>query len=259
MDEVFYFYDQPCSRSGKGRRKRKVVDDPYGFSSSASTYFHADDDDRSSDLDSGHSLLPDIKSAVSLMKQQLLDGQFGHHEDLQRLIFEEARLTAPDLLARLEMYLSSFVEVKPSIPTSLRNDLSSGWTELIANVRYNVREWQCLKIHDTQETETIARRQIRRETASGIELNMKAANKTSYIADDVESHACLGKDLTNIGSGRKSLSGGGGHPSNFTGTVEVGEKKKPQTSVLKVAMKPKSHAQLSLCSSRSGIKGFNTG
>lgn len=256
MDEVLYFYDQPCSRSGKGRRKRKAVDDPYGFSSSISTYFQADDD-RSSDLDSGHSLLPDIKTAVSLLKQRLLDdGQFGYREDPQRLIFEEARLTAPDLLARLEMYMSRFVDVKPSIPASLRNDISSGWTELIADVRYDVREWQCLKIHDTPEAETGARRQTRRETAAGIELDTKAANKTLYVAGDVESHACLGNDLTNIGSGHKSFSGS--HPNILTGAVEMGEKRKSRASVLKVTMKPKSHSQLSVCSSRSGNKGFNT-
>lgn len=243
MYKAVYFFDQPVPRRGLGRRKRKLADDNIYDAS----YLHYNnrgsyESYQSSDLGSTRSLLPEIKQAVSLLKQQL-DGLFGDQEYNQRLLFEEALLTAPELLTRLEMYLNMFTEVKPSLPVSLTHELMSGWQELITNVKYTVREWQCLSMQE-EEKMPVDKSTLKEAPSVSdlpIELSSKTISKTQSIAGDLDKQSVTGKDLPSVRSQRKS---------NLSGIVEDKERKDGWKGV---TSKHKAYQLLSTCSSRSGI------
>lgn len=244
MDKTVYFFDQPCPRRGLGRRRRKLSDDIYDALKLNSSYLQYNNQGsyQSSDFGSSRSLLPEIKQAVSLLKQQL-DGLFGNQEYNQRLLFEEALLTAPELLTRLEMYLNMFAEVKPALPISLEHDLMSGWQELIANVKYTVREWQCLSMQEEAEmpVDKLAPKEVTSASDLPTEQSSKTFSKTQSIAGDLDKQSVIGKDLLSVRTRRKS---------NLSGIVENKERKDGWKGV---TLKPKSYQLLSVCSSRSGI------
>lgn len=247
MYKAVYFFDQPCPRRGLGRRRRKDSEDIYDGLKLNSSYlqYNHHGSYQSSDFGSSRSLLPEIKQAVSLLKQQL-DGLFGDQEYNQRLLFEEALLTAPELLTRLEMYLNMFTEVKPSLPVSLEHDLMSGWQELIANVKYTVREWQCLSMQDEAEVDKLAPKEEPSASDLPTEQSSKTFSKTQSIAGDLDKQSIIGKDLPSVRHRRKISTCS--HRTNLSGIVENKERRESRKGV---TLKPKSNQRLSICSSRS--------
>ena len=104
----------------------------------------------SQELDDGlgnKSLLPQITHSVSLIRQRL-DTLMTHDEDSQRLVFDDARSKAENLLYSLSIILYRFWGVRIDLGKTLGEQLTSTYKDLIADVRYVPREWQCLANRD---------------------------------------------------------------------------------------------------------------
>lgn len=155
-------------------------------------------DDQSLDDGLGNkSLLPQINHSVSLLRQRL-DTLMIHDEDSQRLVFEEARSTAENLLFSLSSILYRFWGVRIELGKTLGERLTSTYKDLISEVRYVPREWQCLANKDAYLQHLVTRSissgsTQRKDETTCTTSGSVTGQTTSHIDDDRTKDAEAGK------------------------------------------------------------------
>ncbi|XP_052285555.1 uncharacterized protein LOC127881598 isoform X2 [Dreissena polymorpha] len=87
------------------------------------------------------SLLPDINAAFTNVRNQF-DSALCNDEDSQRYLFEEAKMSATNILHQLSQIIYRYEELHKHIPKSLEYHLMSGYNEFTADTVVVPREWQ---------------------------------------------------------------------------------------------------------------------
>lgn len=93
------------------------------------------------------SLLPDINAAFTNVRNQF-DSALNNDEDSQRYLFEEAKLSASNILHQLAQIIYRYEDLCKFVPRSLEYHLMSGFHELISDVVVVPREWQTQEMKD---------------------------------------------------------------------------------------------------------------
>jgi len=119
-----FFFSQPSSLKVRLPRSRKKLEDVF------------DDIKDAANPD----LVAFLQAAANGEKQVN-----GVAYDVQRFLFDQARLSASDLLTRLSLYLYKYDrldETRPILPWTLKRQLNADWSDLTADTQYVRREWQ---------------------------------------------------------------------------------------------------------------------
>ncbi|KAL3852029.1 hypothetical protein ACJMK2_015718 [Sinanodonta woodiana] len=93
------------------------------------------------------SLLPDINQTFQSVKSRL-DSALSNDEDSQRFLFEEAKISAAEILTQLAKYIYYYEDIYTCIPKSLEYQLLCTYKELTCDIIYVHREWQTLEMKE---------------------------------------------------------------------------------------------------------------
>jgi hypothetical protein len=136
------------------------------------------------------SLLPEISEAVSNVKTQLyaVDSTFEVpvDEHLQRLIFEESKLTLPNILFQLERLLRQieFECIRIHIPRGIEHRLLQGYKELSSEAIYIYREWQTPEAKAAHEKEMAKRNEEEKTTDKDSSVSVIDGDSGKHDKDD---------------------------------------------------------------------------
>ena len=163
------------------------------------------------------SLLPQIHHSVSLIRQRL-DHLLPHTEDAQRLLFDETRQTSDRLLEHLANLLCLFEGIQVDIPPGLEADLLSTYKELIADVQYVARDWQCIANKDAYIQQIVA---SDRSVSSGSTTN----RRDDTVSVTVSVATTADEDKGKVGDGLRKGKLRGAKSSTLSNIIEVEERK----------------------------------
>ncbi|XP_064632512.1 uncharacterized protein LOC135490876 isoform X2 [Lineus longissimus] len=133
------------------------------------------------------SMLPEISEAVSNVKTHL-NSSFGiiADERTQRLLFEESKLTLPNILLQLERLLRQieFECIRVHIPKSIEHRLLQGYKELTSEAILIYREWQTIEAKVAYEKEMARRSEEEKLTDKDSSLSAIDGDSGKHEKDD---------------------------------------------------------------------------